>query len=118
MEHNKQNKLESSNISKDSAKDSNATNTPRSKKVQKIINSAYDLSLGISIVVAILIGVGLGFLMLRLSGVVWLFWLGVIWGVAAALLNIYKAYRRMKKDLDSMANNEKYAYMKQKEGEN
>ncbi len=83
-------------------------------KMQKLIHSAYDLSLGISVVVAILLGVGLGFLMQRLSGSVVLFVVGVFWGVAAALLNIYKAYKRTKQELDALANDPKYSYQKSK----
>jgi len=69
--------------------------TPEEKpKVKKVVEGAYDLSLGISIVVAVLIGIGLGYWMRKLFGYEWLFWLGVFWGVGGAILNIYKAYRK------------------------
>lgn len=87
----------------------------RRKKVKKVIEGAYDLSLGISIVVAIVIGVALGFLMKRIFGVSWVFWLGVFWGVGAAILNIIKAYKRTKKELDALANDPKYTYKKEKD---
>lgn len=78
-------------------------------KYRKVIEAANDLSLGISVVVAVLIGVGLGFLMRKWFGYEWLFWLGVFWGVGAAILNIYKAYKKQKKELDKLANDPKYA---------
>jgi len=77
-------------------------------KYKKIIEGADALSLGISIVVAILIGVGLGILMRSLFGYDWLLWLGVFWGVGAAILNIYKAYIRQKKELEELAKDPKY----------
>lgn len=83
-----------------------------SPKAQKIINGAYDLSLGISIVVAILLGLGIGYVMQRISGSVWLLWVGIFWGVAAAGLNIYKAYKRTKSELDALANDPRYNYHK------
>lgn len=85
----------------------------RHKKVKKVIEGAYDLSLGISIVVAIIIGVALGFLMKKVFGVSWVFWLGVFWGVGAAILNISKAYKRTKKELEALANDPKYTYKKE-----
>ncbi len=77
-------------------------------KIKKLVGAADALSLGISIVVAILIGVGLGYLMRKWFGYGWLFWLGVFWGVAAAILNIYKAYAKQKASLDELANDPKY----------
>lgn len=77
-------------------------------KLRKVVEAADGLSLGISIVVAVLIGVALGFGMRKLFGYEWLFWLGVFWGVAAAILNVYKAYKRQKKELDELANDPKY----------
>ena len=77
-------------------------------KYRKIFEGAEALSLGISIVVAILIGVGLGYWMKKTFGIGWLFWLGVFWGIAAAILNIYKAYQKQKKELDELAKNPRY----------
>jgi ATP synthase protein I len=79
-------------------------------KLKKIVNAADGLSLGISIVVAILIGVGLGLWMKSFFGVSWLLWVGVVWGVAAAVLNVYKAYLRQKAVLDEMADDPRYNY--------
>ncbi len=65
----------------------------RRKIIRKGIEAADGLSLGISIVVAVLIGVGLGLLLKKFTPFAWLFWVGVFWGVAAAVLNVYKAYK-------------------------
>ncbi len=77
-------------------------------KYRKIIEGAESLSLGISIVVAILIGVGLGLWMKSIFHQAWLLWLGVFWGVAAAILNIYKAYQKQKKELEELAKDPRY----------
>jgi F0F1-type ATP synthase assembly protein I len=81
-------------------------------KFKKIVTAADGLSLGISIVVAILIGVGLGILMRDLFGYSWLLWLGVFWGVSGAILNVYKAYKQQKKSLDELANDPRYRHKK------
>lgn len=77
-------------------------------KLKKIVDAADGLSLGISIVVAILMGVGLGILMRKYLGYDWLFWLGVVWGVAAAILNVYKAYKTQKASLDELKDDPRY----------
>ncbi|HEO99295.1 MAG TPA: AtpZ/AtpI family protein [Epsilonproteobacteria bacterium] len=79
-------------------------------RFKKVIDAADGLSLGISMVVAVLFGVGIGWLMREWTGIGWLFWLGVFWGIAAALLNIYKAYKKQKKELDKLANDPRYNY--------
>lgn len=79
-------------------------------KFKKIVNAADDLSLGISIVVAVAIGVGIGFGLKSLFGYQWLFWLGVFWGLAAAFLNVYRAYKKQKASFDELANDPKYNY--------
>lgn len=81
-------------------------------KLKKVVAAADGLSLGISIVVAILLGVGLGLLMKNLFDVPWLLWVGVFWGVAAAVLNVYKAYERQKKSLDELADDPRYRHRK------
>lgn len=78
-------------------------------KIQALDN----MSLGISIVVAIALGVGLGLLLKSWTGYVWTLWIGVFYGVAAAVLNIQKAYKRAKKDLDKLADDPKYAHLKE-----
>jgi len=81
-------------------------------KFKKIVSAADGLSLGISIVVAILIGVGLGLFMRNIFGYEWLLWLGVFWGIGGAILNIYKAYDKQKKSLDELANDPRYRHKK------
>lgn len=73
-----------------------------SKKTNQIIQGAEQLSLGISIVVAILLGVGLGLLLKKYTGYEWTLWLGVFWGIGGALMNVYKAYKKQKKSLDEL----------------
>ncbi|MBD3795766.1 MAG: AtpZ/AtpI family protein [Epsilonproteobacteria bacterium] len=77
-------------------------------KFKKIVMGADSLSLGISIVVAVLFGVGIGLLLKNFTGYGWLLWVGVFWGVGAAILNVYKAYEKQKKELDELANDPRY----------
>ncbi|WP_353662751.1 AtpZ/AtpI family protein [Hydrogenimonas sp. SS33] len=77
-------------------------------KIKKVIEGANDLSLGISMVVAVLIGVALGYWMRKLFGYEWLFWLGVFWGVAGAVLNVYKAYKKQMRSLEELKNDPRY----------
>ncbi len=86
-------------------------------KFGKIIEGAEQLSLGISIVVAVLIGVWLGYMMEKIFGYRWLFWLGVFWGIGGAIMNIYIAYKKQKKELDSLKNDSKYKNYKDFEDE-
>ncbi len=84
-------------------------------KLKKIVDAADGLSLGISMVVAVLLGVGLGLLMKNLFNTPWLLWVGVFWGVAAAILNVYKAYDKQKKSLDELADDPRYRHKKYEE---
>lgn len=68
------------------------------------------LSLGISIVAAILIGFGIGYGLKQLTGYTWTLWIGIAWGIAAALLNVYRAYKRAQKVYEGMENNPRYSY--------
>ena len=77
-------------------------------KYGKYVEGAEQLSLGVSIVVAILMGIGLGWLMRDWFGYEWLFWLGVFWGVSGAILNIYKAYKKNVKSFDELKNDVRY----------
>ncbi len=79
-------------------------------KLKKVVEAADGLSLGISMVVAVLLGVGIGFGLKSLFGYAWLFWVGVIVGVAAAVLNVYKVYKKQKESLDELAKDPKYNY--------
>jgi F0F1-type ATP synthase assembly protein I len=69
-----------------------------------------NLSLGISMVAAIAIGFGIGYGLKELTGYSWTLWLGLFWGIAAALNNIYKAYKRAQKSFEGMEDDPRYAY--------
>jgi len=81
-------------------------------KLKKIVVAADGLSLGISMVVAIVLGVGLGLFLKNIFDTPWLLWVGVFWGVGAAVLNVYKAYEKQKKSLDELANDPRYRHQK------
>ena len=83
----------------------NISNEPKHKKKLEGLDK---LSLGISIPVAILIGVGIGFGLKTLFNQSWLLWLGVLWGIGAAVNNVYKAYVKQKKELDELAKEREY----------
>ena len=84
-------------------------------KFKKIAEGADALSLGISIVVATLIGVALGLGLRSLTGWSWMLWVGVFIGTAAAVSNVYKVYKKQKKVFDELALDPKYSYEKNKE---
>ena len=77
-------------------------------KVGKTVEGAEKLSLGISIVVAILMGIGIGILLKKWSGYTWTLWLGVFWGVGAAILNIKKEYDKLQKEFKNIENDPQY----------
>lgn len=77
-------------------------------KLRPIIEGAESLSLGISMVVAVFFGFALGYGMSKLTGVWWLLFVGIFWGVAAAILNVYKAYQKQKKVFDELAQEPRY----------
>ncbi len=79
-------------------------------KHQGKLQALDNMSLGISIVVAILFGIGIGILLKDWTGYTWTLWLGIFWGIAAAVLNVYKAYKNAKKELDKLAQDPKYKY--------
>ncbi len=79
-------------------------------KLGNIGKQVSNLSLGISMVVATLSGFGIGYLLYKLLGYYWLIWVGLFYGVAAAVLNVFKAYRSLKKELDEIQSDEKYIY--------
>ena len=83
---------------------------PKNTKIRSIIVGANGLSLGISIVVAIMLGVGAGILMQKIFKVAWVLFLGVFWGIAAAVLNVYKVYKAELRDFEKLANDPKYKY--------
>ena len=85
------------------------------EKVQKPkhrdkIEALDSLSVGISMVAAIAIGVGIGLALKHFTGYTWTLWLGIAWGIAAAGLNVYKAYKRAQKVYEGMENDPRYSY--------
>lgn len=84
--------------------------TSKTPALSGLVRGVNELSVGISIVVAILIGIGIGILLERASGQKWCFWLGVIWGIGAAVLNLYRAYQRIQAQARELANNPRYSY--------
>jgi F0F1-type ATP synthase assembly protein I len=82
-------------------------------KYGKFIEGAEQLSLGVSMVVAVVIGVGIGLFLKKVFGIDWLLWVGVFWGLAAAFLNIKRAYKKQKAELDKLKDDPKYSYKKQ-----
>lgn len=79
-------------------------------KIGKLIEGAEHLSLGISMAVAVLMGIGLGVVLKNFFGQIWLLWLGVFMGVVAAGLNIYRAYQRQVADLDTLKDDPRYKH--------
>lgn len=98
--------------------DSNDTNSiPNSQangKIKGFTKGANDLSLGISLVIAILLGLGFGYMLYKWLGYYWLIWVGLSYGIGAAILNVVKAYKKLHKDLESLKNDDKYKYMQDK----
>lgn len=81
-------------------------------RIKPIIEAADSLSLGISMVVAVLMGVGIGLLLKSITGVTWTLWIGVFIGIAAAVLNVYKAYSKQYKEYDLLSKEPRYAIKK------
>jgi len=69
-----------------------------------------NLSLGISIVAALAIGAGVGILLKKWTGYDWTLFVGIAWGIAAAGLNIKKAYKRAQKEFEGLENDPRYAH--------
>ena len=95
-------------------------NTPiqeeeRKPRIKPVIEAADSLSLGISMVVAVVMGVGIGWLLKSLTGVAWTLWIGVAIGIAAAVLNVYKAYSKQYKAYEELAKEPRYAIKKKLE---
>lgn len=85
----------------------------KAPRIKPIIEAADSLSLGISMVVAVLMGVGIGLILKNITGAVWTLWIGVFIGVAAAILNVYKAYSKQYKEYEELAKEPRYAIKKQ-----
>lgn len=89
------------------------TQEEQKPRLKPIIEGAESLSLGISMVVAILIGVAMGLGLKKLTGITWLLWVGVAIGIAAAILNVYKAYSKQYKEFEKLAKDPRYNMGKQ-----
>lgn len=79
-------------------------------KHQDKLQALDNLSLGISMVAAVAIGFAMGYGLKSWLGYDWLLWLGVFWGIAAAGLNIQKAYKRAQKEYEGMENDPRYSH--------
>jgi len=77
-------------------------------RLKPIVEGAEALSLGISMVVAVLIGVALGIGLKKLTGIGWLLWVGVVIGIAAAFLNVFKAYSKQYREFEELSKNPRY----------
>lgn len=93
----------------------NKETTEEKPRIKPIIEAADSLSLGISMVVAVIMGVGIGWLLKSLTGAPWTFWIGVVIGIGAAILNVYKAYSKQYKAMQELAKEPRYAIKKQLE---
>ncbi|MGX3011770.1 AtpZ/AtpI family protein [Helicobacter sp. 23-1044] len=101
--------VDSANQTKNAeSSEKNTKKTESTPKLRPLIVGANGLSLGISIVVAILLGIGVGVLMQKIFGVFWVLFLGVAWGIAAAILNVYKVYKAELRDFEKIKENPKY----------
>ncbi len=94
-----------------------ATEEEHKPRIKPIIEAADDLSLGISMVVAVLMGVGLGYLIRSITEIGWTFFIGVFVGVAAAILNVYKAYSKQYKVMQDLSKEPRYAVKKKLDDE-
>ena len=77
----------------------------KSPRIKPIIEGVDSLSLGVSMVVAILMGVGIGLGLQKLFDVQWVLWIGVFIGVSAAGLNIFKAYKKQMFEFEELKRN-------------
>lgn len=74
-------------------------------KIKGLIKGANSLSLGISMVVAVCIGGGIGYWLSQKLDQPWIFWVGLAWGFSGAGLNMYKAQQNISHDFDKYARN-------------
>ncbi|MDR2789712.1 MAG: AtpZ/AtpI family protein [Campylobacteraceae bacterium] len=84
-------------------------------KYGRVIEGAGELSLGISVVVAVLLGVLLGLWLKNLTGYAWMLWLGIFFGIGAAVKNVHIAYKKQKKSYDELKNEPRYKYQADKD---
>lgn len=89
--------------------------TNEKPKVRQVVEAVDSLSLGISMVVAVAMGIGIGLVLKSFTGAAWTLWIGVFIGVAAAILNVYKAYEKQKEGYEELLKEPRYAIKKQLE---
>jgi F0F1-type ATP synthase assembly protein I len=77
-------------------------NKEKKPRIKPIIEGVDSLSLGVSMVVAVLMGVGIGLGLQKLFDVQWVLWIGVFIGIAAAGLNVFKAYKKQMKEFEDL----------------
>ena len=94
------------------------SNEQKKPRIKPIIEAADHLSLGISMVVAVAMGVGIGYLLRSLTDLSWTFFIGVFIGIAAAILNVYKAYSKQYKEYEELAKQPRYAMKKKIDNDN
>ncbi|WP_298055406.1 AtpZ/AtpI family protein [uncultured Campylobacter sp.] len=73
-----------------------------------VVKGAEQLSLGVSIVVALAIGAGFGYWMMKETGWTWTLFAGIAVGIAAAALNVKKAYDTQIKSLEQLKDESKF----------
>ncbi|RXJ88114.1 AtpZ/AtpI family protein [Arcobacter sp. CECT 8985] len=88
----------------------NKNNDYKEPKHEGKLRALDNLSLGISLVAAVGLGFAAGYGLKHLFGYDWLLWLGLFWGICAAILNVYKAYKRAQKEFEGLENDPRYAY--------
>jgi len=71
-----------------------------SERMSFMAKSTANLSLGISMVVAVGMGVFLGIFLKDITGIDSLLFLGIFFGVSASFLNVYKAYKSQMKEYE------------------
>lgn len=87
--------------------DNKENNVPKHREKLEALDN---LSLGISMIAAVAIGFGIGYGLKELTGYGWTLWLGLFWGIAAAGLNIFRAYKRAQKQYEGMENDPRYSH--------
>jgi len=78
------------------------------KNLNEVVKDSSGLSLAISVLVAILIGFFGGKFLYDVTGFIILFWLFLFIGFAAAFVNIKKAIKAQRKDMNELMNDPKY----------
>ncbi|QKF64942.1 AtpZ/AtpI family protein [Campylobacter corcagiensis] len=77
--------------------------------INSIIRGADALSLGISLVVAVVLGFVVGYYLSKWTGIKALLWVGLGFGFAAAIANVYKFYKFQQRELHELEDDPKYA---------